>query len=877
MPLFSCFTGKPVAREVEAPCHQIICVPQQCSTPASDCTIDKSLSKPISFEARGQASAHVLDAMTTRESHTHFQRNDGLIRLVHSLTTLDGGWWSWLSEACLATCEHLHADHACIFVLSTGDFWATTAACAGLGASAAVGRAYSSDPRFNGSAPAAILRTRKEFPSQALIYRTASGSSPSGTPPASGAAPGAGASSSQDSGDVPPSFEHRTSDDLPGDWQLLHEEYGLNQFAAVALVNADEEVMGVLSLGAKGPTRPAVWTPEALHSAVGLMGPQIRRAQTVLASSALSQLHAAATFSDLVNAVAEAAVDVAAAVAFVRGQSRVAFIGEGMVVAAIFQQQKQEGDASTAQPPLLKARRSSCEFVTLRAGCGGGGGSVVRKSVASMAVYPRLSMEMVSGTAERTLMVTTTTTNTGTDNLKRESWTPQQTATTLPSFTLHSGKATCKGHTLTLGKTLLSEALSKQVAGLCIDDCQAYTVSMKAYPRDLVLSRGALMPLSLALATTSDESRPRIALYITYGISLPRPLLQAVVQELQQLLQALLPVIKTKLTSNILCEYEYLTSQLKEAVKRKAKPSAPAPHTSTEQLSDPSEEPQSFPPNEGRMLSFILGVGMGSNVPGAKGAGGTEAGGGGGGTAAAATAAAGGEVASVQQPVFGRISLPHATLDVAAAAAVAGAPMDRPPSLVAPHTPTASITSHAQALGIAQGHSGSQVGAALPSGEISFQPHSPPTLSPTPAGTGVRGGGGPVVSAFAEVAAMAPDDGEVLEGDIDMEYAARRRAGSGSLIHNVDCQMRAKSACETSIEAEVQSRLRSRLSVRSVSFRLEAAQTPRGASKLAPIIASMHDRLKAAQAVQMTFVRSEAHKTDLKSLKLLQEIGQGGM
>ncbi|GIM04743.1 hypothetical protein Vretimale_9242 [Volvox reticuliferus] len=711
MPLFSCFTGTPVAREVEAPCHQIICVPQQCSTPASDCTVDKSISKPTSFEARGQASPHVLATMTNMESHTHFQRNDDLIRLIHNLTTLEGGWWSWLSEACLATCEHLHADHACIFVLSTGDYWATTAACAGLGASAAVGRAYSSDPRFNGSAPAAILRTRKEYPSQALIYRTASSSSPSGTPPASGAAPGAATASSQDSsGNVAPSLEHRTSDDLPGDWQLLHEEYGLNQFAAVALVNVDEEVMGVLSLAAKGPSMPAGWTPEALHSAVGLMGHQIRRAQTVLASSALSQLHAAATFSDLVNAVAEAAVDVAAAVAYVRGQSRVAFIGEGIVVAAIFQQQKQEGDAATAQPPLLKARRSSCEFVTFRAGCGG---SVVRKSAASMAAYPRLSMEMASGTAERTLLVTTNTTNTeraltGTENLKRESWTPQQTATTLPSFTLHSVKGTCKGHTLTLGKTLLSEALSKQVAGLCIDDCQAYTVSMKAYPRDLVLSRGAVMPLSLALATTSEESRPRMALYITYGISLPRPLLQAVVQELQQLLQALLPVIKTKLTSNILCEYEYLTSQLKETVKRKGKPSAPAPRTSAGQLSDPSEEPQSFPPNEGRMLSFILGVGMGSNVPGAKGTGGTETGGGGGGTAAAA----GGEVAPVQQPVFGGASLPPGP----DAAAVAAAQVDRPPSLVAPHTPTASITSHAQALGILQGHSGSQVGAALPSG-----------------------------------------------------------------------------------------------------------------------------------------------------------------
>ncbi len=77
-----------------------------------------------------------------------------------------------------------------------------------------------------------------------------------------------------------------------------------------------------------GPCRPAGWTPEALHCAVALLAPHMRRAQAVLASPAMSQLHAAATFSDLVNAAAEAAVDVAAAVAHVRGQSRVAFIGE---------------------------------------------------------------------------------------------------------------------------------------------------------------------------------------------------------------------------------------------------------------------------------------------------------------------------------------------------------------------------------------------------------------------------------------------------------------------------------------------------------------------------------------------------------------------
>ncbi|GLC77167.1 hypothetical protein PLESTF_001893600 [Pleodorina starrii] len=858
--------------------------------------------KKSGFEAPNPASALALVALGNKGDQVPMQRNDDLIRLIHHLTVLEGGWWSWLSEACQATCDLLHADHACIAVLSTVDFWAATAACAGLGAAAAAGRAYSSDPRFNGSAPAAMLRLQQECPSQVLLFRSAgaaqsaSASVPAADPiPAPPAGAGAAGLSSRGSDSTPaaspcPSQEplRGPDPDLPGDWQLLAEEHGLTQFAAVALVNADMDIVGVLSLASKGPCRPSGWTPEALHSAVGLMAPHIRRAQAVLASPALSQLHAAATFSDLVNAVAEAAVEAAAAVAYVRGQSRVAFMGENLAAAAIFQQQKQEGESSTAQPPLLKARRSSCEFVPTRRGpCSSTAtASTTRKltgtttATMSVAAYPRLSIDVASGIAERTLTVTTDrTTTAGGDNLKRESWTQNQGVATLPSFTFPSSRGTCKGHTLTLGKTLLSEALSKQVAGLCIDDCQAYTVSMKAYPRDLVLSRGAVMPLSLALATTAVDCgfSPRMALYVTYGTCLPRPLLQAVVQELQQLLQAMLPILKTRLSGGILLEYEYLTLQLQEAVHRKAKPTAPANGVS----GDACEDPQSFPPHEGRMLSFILGAGMGSNVPGAKGTagGGTEAGGGPCGGGAAAATAAGSEAATVQQGPFARISLnsraaspPHARGTAAAAAAVNAAAVnaaaaaaagaaDRPPSLVAPHTPTAtSVASHAHALGLTPAHSGSQAANATRSGEISFQP--------TVAGAPPLGSGGAVAAGVAAAAAEA----EALEGDIDMELATRRRAGSGSLLS--EPPMRPQSACE--VDLEVAGRLRARLGVRSVSFRLEAAQAPRGASKLAPLIASMHDRLKTAQAAQMTFVRSEAHKTDLKSLRLLQEIGQGG-
>lgn len=57
---------------------------------------------------------------------------------------------------------------------------------------------------------------------------------------------------SRDSGDLAQGMEPRASEELPGDWQLLHEEHKLNQFAAVGLCNGNAELVGVLSLAAKG-------------------------------------------------------------------------------------------------------------------------------------------------------------------------------------------------------------------------------------------------------------------------------------------------------------------------------------------------------------------------------------------------------------------------------------------------------------------------------------------------------------------------------------------------------------------------------------------------------------------------------------------------
>lgn len=49
-----------------------------------------------------------------------------------------------------------------------------------------------------------------------------------------------------------------------------------------------------------------------------------------------------------------------------------------------------------------------------------------------------------------------------------------------------------------------------------------------------------------------------------------------------------------------------------------------------------------------------------------------------------------------------------------------------------------------------------------------------------------------------------------------------------------------------------------------------------GASKLAPIISIMHERLKAAQALQMMNSAADSRQSDIDSVVLLQEVGRGG-
>ncbi|KXZ46442.1 hypothetical protein GPECTOR_43g878 [Gonium pectorale] len=412
---------------------------------------------------------------------------------------------------------------------------------------------------------------------------------------------------------------------------------------------------------------------------------------------------------------------------------------------------------------------------------------------------------------------------------------PRSLSSKQQSFTLPSAQGVvCRGHTLPLARTLLDEALSKQVAGLCIEDCQAYTVGTKAYPRDLLLTRGSVMPTSLALATVAGPTgEPLMALYVTYHTLLPGPLLAA----------AVAPMIVAKLRGELRDEYEQLLVQLKETLARKA--------------------------SMRHLTSHSVPV-IEDGEPGQEGA------------------TAGGE-GPHQQPAAA-----HA--------------------MVVPVHPsrlkTVALGTDTKLFCPTRSDAGGTSGGNISSG-CSDQQRSPL------ANMNLESPFGPAEAA----AAAAPTETEVIfetetEGEIS-ELEGTPPGGGGDGFRNgraktsIGCGAHRKAwlrriperACSANScgGPSVKGRILSALPKRSVSFRLEAAQSPRGASKLAPVIASMHDRLKTAQAragrgrgplsrcqpwqfaavigpgaFALTKGRSESLKMDIQSLKLMQEIGRGG-
>ncbi|GLC69555.1 hypothetical protein PLESTF_000846900 [Pleodorina starrii] len=807
--------------------------------------------------------------------------NEQFLRLLHSLSSMEGSGLRALVDACRATCEQLNADHVSVLLLGT-DHSATVVACAGLEGDAALGRRESvhlrgrcRDGDLVGTPPSVgspfssvtdvVLQRYEACPTMPVVYQEA----PSDR---GGGGVGGGDSAFRDYSSISHSTSQscssrrapaaglgvgsRRSDGhsssllaLPEQWRQLCVDHDCRQFAAAAMVTAGVPV-GVLSVAAKASTRPPSWTPEALTSLAALLAAQVRCSGTggggglgsgagggggglwghgAVLADALSQLAGASTLSAVVAAVGEAAVEVSSAVAHIEGQARVAFLQPDASAAAIFQQSSLVGDtpatAAAAGGALVsRGRRSSCEYV-MNGGAGGGsrrGGRSTRPSIDTGAAVGLPYTPSTAGMGHVAAMVAE-------DRVTSSSFTDAQTnnrrTKSRMSFVVPFDKgASCKGHTLPLSGTLLADALSREAAGLCVSDCASYVQDKRTFPRDAVLSRDGVMPLSLALATIScPEGRPLVALYVTYGVSLPQPLLQAVVEGLQELLQAILPIITSQVEGVLRPEWVYLREQLEEAVRRRD------PYRSTlNGFARQSCEPDCATSTTANGMELCNGNGNAEAT--VKDGSGHESfafnGAGGGAITPNRLSVVNKEIAGMEVSAASPFSTLEATPPGGGAAAGGGGAPRRGTSLVAPSR---------SEIGPGGGGGGQRrpnsalrrlLGIPLPAGASEPNQGTFNVVSP------------PGSDSESSLSALGGHEGRSLPAN------GRRLLDGGP--------------------------------VRSVSFRLEAAKSPRGASRLAPIITIMHERLKAAQAAQMTGGRTEARKADLQSVKLLQEVGKGG-
>ncbi|KAG2430077.1 hypothetical protein HXX76_010176 [Chlamydomonas incerta] len=856
------------------------------------------------------------------------------------------------------------------------------------------------------SVPELVLLALESCPTSILVYRDVGGSGEGGGSiggaPVATAAATAGkppAMKAADAGKQHPGEPraHGSSDAavvvgraggaleaLPDEWRQLWREQDCRHFAAVAILGGGGGVtpIAVLSLAAKGPCRPPKWKPETLHAIAALLTANVEQAAALLADT-LPALHAATTISQVVAALGAAAAAAAEGVAHVRGQVRVAFVQQGVDAAAVFPHERGLGAASGLHPVhsssavrLQPMRRASCELVMsppalttaglglgmalLAAGASNappllpGGRAEALRAAAAAGRYNRPSVDVAMLAAARG------------DGSRAPSWANgpffpsvsgrSGTNRSLLSFALPGADKDvppCRGHTLPLPGTLLAEALSKGAAGLCVDDCAVYVQGTKAFPRDLVLTRDAPMPLSLALAavpllddptaascvnslaagtrdltaansaflrsastllrTATGGARsgaesaataatvavaeaavallgsgggtstgaaagvvaasggalpgapapppPVLAIYATFAQPLPQSLLQSVARCVRELLQAVSPVVLAKTRGELGGEWAHLTQELAEARTGARKGAdvtavadAPEAAVTAPQLQLQLQQQQQQQPSAADSPDQ-LGDGLeGGEDPEGAAVGGAAT--------PVAPAAAGGSL-------LGGGSRP------ASAQATRFAPLTSQP---ARPSPLGSLQSEGQGQG--QGPSkratstlqkwlgmglGLGVGAGAGPGAGAAGEGSPTLRSKVSSvGEPMDAGGTPEQAAEAAVAGGAGGAGE--EGG---SQRAGGGAGAGASL--------GEEARPAGPAARVQARHVHLLAQRSISFRLEAAQSPRGASKLAPIISIMHERLKTAQANQMTDVaHADRRRDDLASLVLLQEVGQGG-
>ncbi|KAG2428833.1 hypothetical protein HYH02_014245 [Chlamydomonas schloesseri] len=781
---------------------------------------------------------------------------EALLSLLPVLTSLDGGWWDQIERAVVATAQHLSATHACVFFISGDATYASAVALAGppappltIGLPLALAVGPSSGPGGGGpgrvagaggggggGAPssASAASAPVQVPVPALAKAASNGvtvAGGGGAGPSCAAAalvaqqlekePGRllifadaapGLSSNGGGGGVGGALAaalsvggggkggggggggHRLPASAPPEWQALAAAVsgpgagagGCRHFAAVAIPSGHLPI-GVLSMGAEGPGRPASWTPEALHSVAALLSAPVRVPQVDLACRALAEIASATTVHQLVRILLGAAAELIQTVTHIETQTRVAFVHQDVEAAAVFQ-----SAATDTIGPAVRRRLSEVLLVDQTAQTTGGGGGGAR----SQAPAGRRSLNGGGDGA------TTTTAGTGQQPPSRS---PSLVANATiavegardsfadrPSLFARGGApgeevAVCRGLSLPLKHTLLVEALA-QAAGLCIADCNAYVQDSKVYPRDLALTRGAPPPQSLALATAVHEGKPLLALYATYGSALPQALLQTVVQELGQLLRALTVSIAAKVTGPLAVEWGYLKHQLSDSVRNRSLRS---------------------------LNSMISTAATNANAHAAT-------------TLNGAAAPDAGAAASTLNGMAG----------------------------------TAAGADHGDLFGLP--------GLESPARSLAAS-------GPKPVGGGGGGGGGsgalpaagggggtPGQSQYGETAGAAAAGGGAGEGSrgVSGSLGLQRGAVSGTAVGGTGAGGDGKGRD-------------GRLSGRA-SFSLEPSNSPRGSCKLAPLIATLHERLKAAQALQMANCRAGARLQDLESIRILEQIGRGG-
>ncbi|GLI70933.1 hypothetical protein VaNZ11_016027 [Volvox africanus] len=763
---------------------------------------------------------------------------DALLQLLSVLTSLDGGWWDQVDRALGATAQHLSAAHACVFLISGDSSYASPLALVGppapplcigtplplvtgtgMGPAAAAtchsaAAAVTSPP--SGDVAAQAAGAGASAVGVAAVAAAAAGST-SGAPSCAaamllaeqdngrllrymdveepGKSRGGSARGRGRQGCLPPS--------APQEWRYLsigkepveqmaaaadaevaetgassrqHRSGSYRHFAAV-VIPAGNQSLGTLSLGAEGPGRPASWTPEVLHCTAAMLSSTLKLPQVDLACRALSELSSASTIHQLVRTLLGAASELVVTVTRIETQARVAFLLPDLGAAAIFQ-----SAATDALGPSVRRRLSEVLLVDMAApalsgGGGGGGGSLLgvlgglllggaRSSRTTACSATPVPIRSSLGGTEAAMSRTPSIAGAGVhvdahrDSFGRGAHQP-----------ISEEVSVCRGHSLPLKHTLLSEALA-QGTGLCISDCNAYVQDSKIYPRDLAVSRGAAPAQSLALATSCHGGRPLLALYATYHSILPQALLQTVVQELGQLLRALTASVAAKVEGALSAEWGYLRHQLLESMWNR---------------------------------SLRRGSASGSTQNPGMAATQTTSG------ADAAADAAGGHIPHCDS------SIGRATSDATAVTAVAAA-------------------------------------------------------------CGTNGGG-------ARASLMQGAGGGTL---CDIPTHPRSSAASLGVLHNLAPAGDGSGAVGTNCSTGSLGLERSKgggaggaigrdgRTSRRASFSLEAANSPRGSSKLAPLMATLHDRLKAAQAEQMANCRAASRMQDLESIRILEQIGRGG-